>query len=86
MRRFIEPLSVYAHIKSMIFKRFVHFFNQSISTKENNIFIYSETIQGVVEATRIIDLTAWPLHDNNDRIDFGNSDVEFITTYFNGIQ
>jgi len=26
-------------------------------------------------------LTAWPSPDNNDRIDFGNSDVEVITTH-----
>jgi len=38
-----------------------------------------------VEATRIADFTAWPLHDNNDRIDFGNSDVEVSTTHFKGI-
>lgn len=36
-RRFIEPLSGYAHIKNMIFKRFLHFFNQCMSHKENTM-------------------------------------------------
>jgi len=31
---------------------------------------------------RIADFTTWPSHDNNDRIDLGNSDVEVITTNF----
>ena len=37
-----------------------------------------------MEATRIADFTAWPSHDNNDRIDFGNSDLEVSTTHFKG--
>jgi len=36
MQCFIEPLLVYAHIKIIIFKRFLHFLNQFISHKENN--------------------------------------------------
>ena len=28
----------------------------------------------------------WPSHDNNDRIYFGNSDVEVFTTYFKDIR
>jgi len=35
-----------------------------------------------MEATRIADFTAWPSHDNIDRIDFGKSDIEVITTHF----
>jgi len=35
-----------------------------------------------VDASRTADFTAWPSHDNNDRIDFGNSDVDVITTHF----
>jgi len=38
-----------------------------------------------VEATRIVDLTAWPSHDNNERIDFGNNNFEVITTHFKDI-
>jgi len=35
-----------------------------------------------VEATRIAYFTALPPHNNNDRINFENSDVEVITTHF----
>jgi len=35
--------------------------------------------------TRIADFTAWPSHDNNNRIDFGDSDVEVITVHFKDI-
>ena len=38
-----------------------------------------------MEATRIADFIAWPSHDDNDRIDFGNSNVGVITTHFNDI-
>jgi len=38
-----------------------------------------------VEASGI-DVTAWPAHDNSDRIDLGNSDVEVITTHFKDIR
>jgi len=30
---------------------------------------------GVVEATRIADVTAWSSHDNTDKMDFGNNGV-----------
>ena len=38
-----------------------------------------------MEATRIVDFTAWPSHDNTDRIDFGKNYVGVITTYFKDI-
>jgi len=46
--------------------------------------VIADTKHGVVETLRIADFTAWPSHDNRfDRFDFGNSDVEVITTHFN---
>ena len=39
-----------------------------------------------MDASRNPDLTAWPSHDNNDRIDVGNCDVEVITTHFKDIR
>ena len=39
-----------------------------------------------MEATRIADFIAWPSHDDNDRIDFGNSNVGVITTHFKDIR
>ena len=41
----------------------------------------ADTKHGVAEATRMADFTVWPSNDNNNRIDFGNSDVEVITTH-----
>jgi len=40
-----------------------------------------------MEATRIADFTAWSSHDNNDAIDFANSNVEVlqVTTHFRDI-
>ena len=39
-------------------------------------------LKSSLEATRIADFTACPSHDRND---FGKSDVQVITTHFNGI-
>jgi len=47
---------------------------------------FADNKHGVVEAITIADLTAWPSHDNNDRIDFGDSDAEVITTHFKDIR
>ena len=38
-----------------------------------------------MEATITTDCIAWPSHDNNDSIGFGNRDVEVITTHFKDI-
>ena len=81
-RHLIGPLSVHAHIKIIIFKTSLHFLNQCISCKKSK---FPATKQEVVEAIRIADCTAWPSHENNDRIDFGFSDVEVITTHFNDV-
>ena len=60
MRRFVEPFSVYVHIKIMICKRCLQFLNKCISNKENKyVYLKSGFLkpqQGVVEATRIADL------------------------------
>ena len=37
--------------------------------------MFADTKHGVVNASRIADSTAWPSHDNNDRIYFGKSNV-----------
>ena len=39
-----------------------------------------------MDAITITDFIAWPSYDKNDRIDFGNSDIEVITTHFNDIR
>ena len=39
-----------------------------------------------MEAAKIETFTAWPSHDNNDRIDFGNSDIEVISNHFKDIR
>ena len=38
-----------------------------------------------MEVSRIADFTVWPSHDSSGRIDFGNSNVEVITTLLKDI-
>jgi len=64
----------------MTFKRFLHFFNQCISHKENKInkIRFADTKHGIVEASRMADFTVWPSHDNGDRSDLRYSDINVI--------
>jgi len=90
-RRFTERSSVYVHI---IFKKFgLYTFSINVfqfSYKENkHVHLKSGLLtqnMGVVEAQELqILLPGHQIHDNNDRTDFGNSDVEVITSHFKDI-